>query len=429
MFLYIKFTTKIIKNQKGERLILNLDLFEKLTKDLSENKEIQEFMKEIQENLENITDKISNKLLNRDYEQAEKTLQQYFEGEGERRYKELLEGDFDDRAYYVLDTEKNNTKVFLGSNTTEDISNPIKIECFNDIKYPVAFRIEEGKVAVDEELSKKYEEMENKIEKGLNNRNNTMLLESIENENATSLKSSLKMIEARNEIIAQYAQNTLDEGDLYYILYKSNVEGNYQVLKYEGEDWKKFGVLEMDLPDGAGVNTVMRLKDNKYVIDEKATETITSEITENAFKILKEQSNYLQNCRIEGNLYCITEDVYDRIYLTNLNTNEKFEEVDFPKELFKEANLGNVVKFENGTYEIVTKSKYQQDFEVKANNQLGNEKQDGTLYCVSEEEYYIGLINLNNGEEFEALDFPEELKDKITEGAILIYEKGEYRLK
>lgn len=214
-------------------LILNLDLFEKLTKDLSENKEIQEFMNEIKENLENITDKISNKLLNRDYEQAEKTLQQYFEGEGARRYKELLEGDFDDRAYYVLDTEKNNTKVFWGSNTTEDISNPIKIECFNDIKYPVAFKIEEGKVVVDEELSKKYEEMENKIEKGLNNRNNTMLLDSIENENATSLKSSLKMIEARNEIIAQYAQNTLDEGDLYYILYKSNVEGNYQVLKYE----------------------------------------------------------------------------------------------------------------------------------------------------------------------------------------------------
>lgn len=184
----------------------------------------------------------------------------------------------------------------------------------------------------------------------------------------------------------------------------------------------------MDLPDGAGVNTVMRLKDNKYVIDEKATETITSEITENAFKILKEQSNYLQNCRIEGNLYCITEDVYDRIYLTNLNTNEKFEEVDFPKELFKEANLGDIVKFENGTYEMVIKSKYKKDFEVKANNQLGNEKQEGTLYCVSEEEYYIGLINLNNGEEFEALDFPEELKDKITEGTILIYENGEYRL-
>lgn len=395
----------------------------------NDNSFINESIKELKNTLENITDKISNVLLNRDYECARKTLQTYFEGEGARRYNELIEGKLDDRAYYVLVTQNNNKKVFLGSNTIEDISNVIEIEYFNNIKYPVAFKIEKGKVIVEEEISKRYEKLENEIKKGLHNRNTIELLESIENEKRTSLKSSLEMIDLKNEVITQYAQNTLDEGDLYYISYKGNVDGSYQVLKYGGENKKKFGVLEIDLPDGAGVNTVMRLKDNKYVIDKKATEAITNEIVKSAYKILEKQSNYLQKCRIEGDLYCITEDVYDRIYLTNLSTNEKFEEVNFPKELFDEANLGDVIKFEKGTYETLIKSKYKPGFEVVSNNQLGNEKQESTLYCVSEEEYYIGLINLNNGEEFEAIDFPEELKNKITKGTILIYENGEYRLK
>lgn len=408
---------------------MDLNLFEKIAERITENDEIQNFINELKESLENITNKISDKLLNKNYERAEQTLQEYFEGKGIRRYNELLEGDFDNRANYVLVTKGNNEKAFYGSNTTEDISNPIKIECFNDIKYPVVFSLKNGKVEVNEELSRKYEEMQEKIEKGEIKRNSVTIIDKIENESATSLDSSSKIIQKRNQIIGQYAKDTINEGSLYFVLHNNYMDENYQALKYEGEEGKRFGVLEMELPEGAGVNTVMRVKDNKYIIDEEATEIIEKQINESANEILNKQNKYLETCRIEGELYCISEDVYDRVYLKNLNTNEEFEEVDYPKELFGEANLGDVVKYEDGKYTLITKSKYQKEVGVKENNHFGNEKQEGTLYCVSEEEYYISLINLNNGEEFEVLDFPEELKTKITEGTILIYENGEYRLK
>lgn len=376
--------------------------------------------------MKNVTEKVDGKLLNIDYKQVEKTLQKYFEGEGKTKYNELVEGDFEGRAYYVLVTKNENEKNFYGSNTTEEFGNSIKIEWLNNIKYPVAFRIENGKVAVDEELSKQYSEMKDKIENKLDSRNKIMIIDMIKQENVVSLKSSLEITEKRNEILQEYAKNTKDEGALYYILYESNIDGIYEVLKCENEELKKFGVLEMDLPDSAGVNTALRIENGKYVIDRDATKTITNEIIENANKILEKQNNHLKDCRIEGGLYCVTGDVYDRVYLTNLETNEKFEEVNLPKDLLKQTELGAVLKFENGTYKMVMKSTYQKGTQVRENNQFGNEKQEGTLYCVSEKEYYVGLINLNNGEEFEARDFQEELKNRITEGTILKYENGEY---
>lgn len=261
------------------------------------------------------------------------------------------------------------------------------------------------------------------------NVNDTMLLEQIQAKNKTSLESSLKMTNKRDEIIGQYAKESKNNGDLYYIINKSNVNGNYNVFKYDGNYYEKIEETGIEFPKDAMVNTAMRLIDNKLVIDKEATININKKIIESALEILKEQNAKLLSYRKEGNLYCITNDVYDRVYLTNLKTNERFEEVDFPQELLEDAKLGSVIKFENNKYEIITKSKYQQGVQVKENNEINNEKQEGALYCVSEAEYYIGLINLNNGEEFEAKYFPEELKEDISEGTILQYENGQYKIK
>lgn len=407
---------------------MNLDFFDKNNRDFSISDELQDLTNQLKEFLENITEKISDGLLNRDYENAEKILQEYFNDEGKRRYTELVEGNVNGNAYYVLVTENKDEKVFYGSNTTEGISNPYKIDCLNNIEHPVAFRIENGKIKVDRELSKQYEKMQNDIEKGRSNVNDVTLLEKIKEENKTSLNSSIKMNKAKNEIIKTYVKDILNKGELYYVLDETNIEGIYTVLRYVSNDSQRFEMFEMDLPEGAGVNTVLRLNGDRYVIDREATRKINDEILKSAYKILKDQNEYLKNCRIEGDLYCVTNDSGERVFLTNLKTKEEFEEVDFPKGLFECTTLGTVVRFDNDSYELVTKSTYRRGYEVKADNEFGNEKQEGTLYCVSEEEYYVGLVNLSNGQEFEAKDFTEELKSKITEGTILKYQDGEYRL-
>ncbi len=266
-------------------------------------------------------------------------------------------------------------------------------------------------------------------DKAAENINDTMLLEQIQAKNKTSLESSLKMIDKRDEIIEQYAKESIDNGDLYYIINKSNANGNYKVFKYDGNSYEKLEKTGIRFPKDVMVNTAMRLTDNKFVIDKEATVNINKKIIEPALEILKEQNEKISSYRKEGSLYCITNDVYDRVYLTNLKTNERFEEVDFPQDLLEDAILGSVVKFENNKYEIITKSKYQQGVQVKENNEINNEKQEGTLYCVSEAEYYVGLINLNNGEEFEAKDIPVELKEKLSKGTILKYEGSGYKIK
>lgn len=67
------------------------------------------------------------------------------------------------------------------------------------------------------------------------------------------------------------------------------------------------------------------------------------------------QKNYLERMRKDGNIYKIDyiEDDCESWYTTliNVETNEKFQEIDFPHDIFH--NVGNYAKYENGRYIIV----------------------------------------------------------------------------
>lgn len=85
---------------------------------------------------------------------------------------------------------------------------------------------------------------------------------------------------------------------------------------------------------------------------EQTQKKIKSEILKMTNRVLKNQNENLEKYRKEGHLYMVEEDVNHRIYLVDLTSKcgYVFEEVDFPKDLVKQATEGAVFKYENGTY-------------------------------------------------------------------------------
>ena len=68
----------------------------------------------------------------------------------------------------------------------------------------------------------------------------------------------------RSNILKKYAEETKDEGSLYYIYSKnSSKENTYNVSVYDDEEKRSIQIAEHDLPKGAGVDSVLRMNNRK----------------------------------------------------------------------------------------------------------------------------------------------------------------------
>lgn len=110
--------------------------------------------------------------------------------------------------------------------------------------------------------------------------------------------------------------------------------------------------MEKELPKEAGVNSILRLRNGKYVLDEKTTLEARDKITDMANDILNKQDEVLKDYRKEGHVYMVSEDVNDKIYLWDITDKPAYEieEVDFPKELLNKAKEGALFQYVNGEY-------------------------------------------------------------------------------
>lgn len=196
--------------------------------------------------------------------------------------------------------------------------------------------------------------------KVLNRRNEVRILEQIKAKKNLSIISENEIRNKRSEILRNYANETRDKGSMYFVVNKSEKEDSYIIFKFENNKKSIIELTENQLPVEAGVNSVLRIKDEEYILDEKATEDIINQITEMANDILDKQNKELSKYRKEGHLYIVQEDVHDRIYLLDLTDKSNYvvEEVDFPKELINQATEGTVFKYINGEYCFYSRNKF-----------------------------------------------------------------------
>ena len=170
-----------------------------------------------------------------------------------------------------------------------------------------------------------------------------------------------KIWDKREELIREYInENNIsgaDENKLYEISYESSK--GFNVIEYDGtyENRVSFIVDHAELPKDVKEGMFFRKVDGDYVFDKETTTKIYSEMTIFQDELIAEQKEVLQNMRKEGAIYKVTyleDDCEDwRTELTNQETGETFQELEFPHDIYHQVGVDSLVKYENGKYSVV----------------------------------------------------------------------------
>lgn len=187
-----------------------------------------------------------------------------------------------------------------------------------------------------------------------NERNQVPLVQKILGERILTTRYRDKINVERREIINNYSKEHWEEGEFYYV-YNKRSDNSYGLVNHKnGESGINIGVKESELPKGAGVDSVLKVKNGKWILDKDATEKIQAELTEMINRLLEEQANRMEMQRVEGYLYRFVEKTGDTVWLideTNY-TGECFEEINFPSELSESATEGTMFQYINGEYQL-----------------------------------------------------------------------------
>lgn len=163
-----------------------------------------------------------------------------------------------------------------------------------------------------------------------------------------------KMYMQRSKILNDYAKQTLNKGEMYYIYDRnSKLEEGYNLCICEEE--KSHIIIEANsniLPNGATIGSVLRKFEGNYILDNEATKDVSERIEKMKDELLKKQTEFLNSKRIEDHIYEVSEKGNDRVWIFDItnNSDEALEEIDFPKELLQNAKVGDLFIYKKGEY-------------------------------------------------------------------------------
>ncbi len=166
-----------------------------------------------------------------------------------------------------------------------------------------------------------------------------------------------EMLIQRSNILQNYAQNTIESGDMFYIYDKATNKANaYNLCTFSPNKGNKIVTKTIqELPIGSNLGSVLRKQEEKFILDEEATKNVANEINNMIKEKIEEQNKYLNSKRIEGHIYEVGEKYLGRIWLYDLNNIsgggiEGIEEIKFPKDLYETAKQGDLFEYKNGEY-------------------------------------------------------------------------------
>ena len=161
---------------------------------------------------------------------------------------------------------------------------------------------------------------------------------------------------ARANILYDYAKQTADKGEMYYIYNKDDNEvDTYHLCICDKENSHK--VIEAqgsNLPAGVGLDSILRIENGEYVLDKVATKIVGDKMEKMIQRLLEEQTQKMEEHRIEGHSYEVVEVSSKKIWLIDItkdkNNGECFEELVCSKENFPNVKEGYILKYINGEY-------------------------------------------------------------------------------
>lgn len=156
----------------------------------------------------------------------------------------------------------------------------------------------------------------------------------------------------RCDIITNYSIQNSEKGEFYYV-YNKGEDNKYGLVMHKNENMgADIWINESDLPEGVGVDCVLRQRNGKFVIDKESTYDIQKRLSNMMKGLINEQNFNLEKYRVEGHIYEVLGRTNNTVELIDLtaNTGECFEEVNFPKEFFENEKYGKIFKYVDGEY-------------------------------------------------------------------------------
>ena len=220
-----------------------------------------------------------------------------------------------------------------------------------DFVFNLFNNLKENKVAIDfmNELSDYLE----------NNGWNNLLADDL-TINDTKIISKYKdnMLKERANILQDYAENTKEAGEMYYIYNVSENEKNSYNISKTDKNHKILTLSIDELPKETQLGSVLRKQGDKFILDANATRIVGKRINEMIEEQIKKQNQFLKDKRIDGHMYEVEEKDNGRIWLYDLNNIEgggieEFEEIEFPKDLYQMSKKGDKFLYKDGGYQKV----------------------------------------------------------------------------
>ena len=178
--------------------------------------------------------------------------------------------------------------------------------------------------------------------------------------NDTKIISKYKdnMLKERANILQDYAENTKEAGEMYYIYNVSENEKNSYNISKTDKNHKILTLSIDELPKGTQLGSVLRKQGDKFILDANATRIVGKRINEMIEEQIKKQNQFLKDKRIDGHMYEVEEKDNGRIWLYDLNNIEgggieEFEEIEFPKDLYQMSKKGDKFLYKDGGYQKV----------------------------------------------------------------------------
>ena len=167
-----------------------------------------------------------------------------------------------------------------------------------------------------------------------------------------------KMLTERNNILQNYARNTEEDGEMYYVYNTNrNEENSFNLCSCKEEKSHEVITKQIEeLPKGVKLGSVLRKQAENFVLDLDATKTVGEEINKMIKEKIQEQNEYLDSKRIDGHIYEAGEKYSGRIWLYDLSNDtssgiEGIEEIEFPQDLYETAREGDKFIYKDGKYQ------------------------------------------------------------------------------
>ena len=167
-----------------------------------------------------------------------------------------------------------------------------------------------------------------------------------------------KMLTERNNILQNYARNTEEDGEIYYIYNTStNQRNSFDLCSCKEEKSHEVITKQIDeLPAGSKLGSVLRKQGENFELDLDATKVVGEEINKMIQEKIQEQNEYLDSKRIDEHIYEAGEKYSGRIWLYDLSNGtgsgiEGIEEIEFSQDLYETAREGDKFIYKNGKYQ------------------------------------------------------------------------------